>query len=969
MADTAQDPSQDQEFLKAPPARQHAYLMSADEDYAKSTPNRQQAYLDHVNGTHYTETGGTNVPDAPLPPDPVQAARPFGKAAHGGGTLPERQALYKEAGGPLGVPLVAGARALEGYANREDLEELQNAARGIVPQTPIPDEAGIAAPSPTMPKDTRSARFLARSGADALRLGAGFLTPKSLAMAAVAPIGLGRLVVGAEMARENAPALVRNAPGMLRGEPEATKNTLNAAAGLTAAGALGSAEIAEGAPGLKQAGKMASAPYRMIVKGEPPAMFVPKAPEAMRQAIQPGVRVPKAEESISIGGQRLQQIRQAQNIQIPEKGPEAMKAVMDLNREAKVQILGAIEDRMGPVAQLKPSTIDVAKAIRNSVDDITLEREPGAREAVERAVGIYEKEGGNAWTLRQMENRMHTLNNRLANIYSQVTPGEARVPVEAEIALAEAKALRTRIDEAVKTLSGSGVKELKREYGAQRDIEKSLARQYAVATRQKGATLWEGLAALRIAGDFTSPTALAVGTTGRMLKTLRDPGFLLNKAFQGPEAFSASPQIAKPPGVKIAGLLPQETGPRGVNDPTAGKQAGTRPGTTEGGIRIQPNATRILTPEREGDASKMASTLKPIFGRVEPEPPGVKIAGLLPQETGPRGVNDPTAGKQAGTRPGTTEGGIKIQPNATRILTPEREGDASKMASTLKPIFGRVENVPGAPGSAPPTPEPPPTLSKPPEKPNLPTLTKKGTAKAGALDPVKELQDLTIQMRDLDKKISGTKSAYTQKPMIARYRKLEARANELSPQRSEGGIGVSGEAEGVPRPGVGGATKTPAPVMKRDIPTIEEYEDKLRAGGMGAAEAYKKANDDIKAVSGEYTLPDAIAREARKRIEQTMSGEKPSLFRAKETPAKQNAPTLKPTSKAEQLKTYNSLTDEQRQAVDAQFEHLPHMPQLLREGRMQQLDKHGPAGTYLKERLARELLEDAKKPGREPGED
>lgn len=352
-------------------------------------------------------------------------------------------------------------------------------------------------------------------------------------------------------------------------------------------------EIARGA------GDIVKAPYRMVVKGQPPDFVVPAAPEAMRQAIQPSVRVPRAEESIGIAGPRMQQIRTERGIEIPEKGPEAMKAVMDLNREAKTQILGAIEQRMGPVADLKPDVSGVAKAIRNSVDDITLEREPGAKDAVERAAGTYEREGGNAWSIRQMENRMHTLNNRLANIYSQVTPGEARIPVEGEIALTEAKALRTRIDEAVENLSGAGVKELKREYGAQRDVEKSLARQYAVASRQKGVGLWPGLAALQIAGDFTSPSALAVGTMARMLKTLRDPGYLLNRSFHGPDAFEAAKPFGAAPGPNIRGLLPRGSLMQGPAPDTSGPVDIGKP-QVEWGTRALRKG--LLLPEKTGQA-------------------------------------------------------------------------------------------------------------------------------------------------------------------------------------------------------------------------------------------------------------------------------------------------------------------------------------------------------------------------------
>ena len=51
MADEVQDPSQDQEFLKAPPTEQHAYLMDSDPDYAKGSPEDQQAYLAHIHAT------------------------------------------------------------------------------------------------------------------------------------------------------------------------------------------------------------------------------------------------------------------------------------------------------------------------------------------------------------------------------------------------------------------------------------------------------------------------------------------------------------------------------------------------------------------------------------------------------------------------------------------------------------------------------------------------------------------------------------------------------------------------------------------------------------------------------------------------------------------------------------------------------------------------------------------------------
>lgn len=291
---------------------------------------------------------------------------------------------------------------------------------------------------------------------------------------------------------------------------------------------------------------------------------VPEAQKAMTQAIQPGVNIPKAQESISIAGPRMQQIRTARGIEIPEKGPEALKATLDLNREAKAQILGEIEKRMGPVADLRPNAKSVADAIRGSVDEITVERTPGAKEAVETAAKAYEKEGG--WTIRQMENRMHTLNRNLGRIYSQPVPGGVSIPVSAEMDLAEAGALRTLIDESVERLSGEGVKDLKREYGAQRDVEKALARQYAVATRTKNVPLWEGLAYLQAAGDFASGGVLGAAKAagkiaiGNRLQTLRDPGYLLNQSFHGPRPFKAAEPFGEftPPAPKALLPAPKE---------------------------------------------------------------------------------------------------------------------------------------------------------------------------------------------------------------------------------------------------------------------------------------------------------------------------------------------------------------------------------------------------------------------------
>lgn len=308
----------------------------------------------------------------------------------------------------------------------------------------------------------------------------------------------------------------------------------------------------------------------------------PEAQRAMTQAIQPGVNIPRAQESIGIAGPRMQQVREATGREVNNTGD-----ALELNRDAKKVVLKAIEDRVGPVADLQPDTSTVAKAMRGSMDNITRKQYGAAADAIEKRASVYD-EGGH--TFRDIENRIQTLNNHLANFYKQATPGENPVSMHAEADLAEVKELRDVLDKGVENLSGDGVKDLKREYGAQRDVEKALARQHAVTTRQKGAGLWEGLAYLHAAGELASGNLMGAAKSaatlaaGKRLATLRNPNFLLKQAFHGKDAFEAAeaiPAHAGPPAPH--GLLPKPATEAGFTQEDAS-------GSTRGGRYTTPAA-------------------------------------------------------------------------------------------------------------------------------------------------------------------------------------------------------------------------------------------------------------------------------------------------------------------------------------------------------------------------------------------
>jgi hypothetical protein len=665
--------------------------------------------------------------------------------------------------------------------------------------------------------------------------------------------------------------------------------------------------------------------------------------KALTQAIQPGVNIPRAQESMPIAGGRLQQVKNAGLVKDAEGNPiKGFKSNADLLqgvKAAKTYVWDNLEKRTGSVAKLQADTAPVADAMEKSISKRTAEQFPDLAKKVQARADTYR----GLKSFRDIENAIQDANDDLRNFYKRSSPTDSPITSETAATEAEVRALRTLLDEKVEALTGEGTADLKREYGALRDVERAAAKQHAIETRQKGATLWEGLAALRAAGDFVSGNMLgaakgaATMAVGRRLALVRTPGWLIDQAFQGTKAFAPSAEIAAPPGVKIAG----ELGPGPTVTPPPADKSGPNPDAEAPKVAEGTRASRLglLLPQK-------ASTT------------------LTPMERAPA----------TAAAPGTTESpAINIQPSANRVLTGEREGNASKAASTLKPIFGRVENAPGEPGSPPPPAEPAPKAGPTApvtEKPSPKPVTKAAKAAKPELKPESELNELRFQMRDLEKRINGTRDAYKMKPLIERYRKLESRRNELAPpkeevfgaasQRQKGG---QKRGEEVPTQGAAGAdVKTAAPTMKRGLPTPEEYEDKLYAGGMRAVEAHQQAVDDIKAVDGTYTLPDAAIEAIRARINKVMGTE---------AAPKTEPPTLKPIPRSERLKAYNSLSAQDKLGIDAQMEELPHMPQILREGRMAQLKQFGESGTYLKERLAREFLDDQKNRARErqPGED
>lgn len=371
--------------------------------------------------------------------------------------------------------------------------------------------------------------------------------------------------------------------------------------------------------------------------GERTGLRIPDAPKALRQAIQPGVNIPRAGESIDIAGPRLQQIRQAGRV-VGDTGTPILefKSPQDLLhgiKAAKRTVHVAIEERLGRVADLAPDTTPVAQAMESTIAGRTARQFPHAAARIRERAATYR---GNL-SLREIEESIQAANNELRNLYKR--PGVTDSPISADIAAtqAEVRVLRSLLDEKISKLTGQGVAELKREYGALRDVERATARANAVATRQKGATLWEGLAALHAAGDFVSGNVLGAArgaatlAVGRWLKILRDPNFLVEQAFQGKRAFTSAAPIPPTLGPQVKGLLPPGPIQLGMSqEPLTPLSAA--PPILE---RIPPGPTRPPSGAGRLDVTGLQDPRLATIVRNQPTPtpgPGGRLLGPAPEQ-------------------------------------------------------------------------------------------------------------------------------------------------------------------------------------------------------------------------------------------------------------------------------------------------------------------------------------------------
>jgi hypothetical protein len=258
------------------------------------------------------------------------------------------------------------------------------------------------------------------------------------------------------------------------------------------------------------------------------------------------------------------------------------------------------------------------------------------------------------------------------------------------------------------------------------------------------------------------------------------------------------------------------------------------------------------------------------LGRTDLQPPELKptsppVGGVpsrtLPpaggsQPSNPRavpGVRDPSFEGRPYGETNTATPPIEVQPNSTRILTPEREGDARRMASTIKPIMGTVQNVPGAP--------PGEAIQMGPQRP-APAATEG------------EFTDLPRNLEGVNVLPTSGRTMVTPRPrveVLPGFPELPT-GPPAAPGRPELKSGLPERAlpEINPRHPVTGAIQ----IGPSQLPTSYEYEKALTKNGMDSIQAHEQAIDDLKVIGNAKNYPEAASQMARQRIDRAMSGEK-----------------------------------------------------------------------------------------------
>lgn len=368
----------------------------------------------------------------------------------------------------------------------------------------------------------------------------------------------------------------------------------------------------------------------------------------------------------------------------------------------------------------------IAGSIRDTFTELDKQTKPGAVKAGEDLARFFDEK---TLTVGQMNDFVTQLNNdKAVSRFYDMSPNEQ---VAAELAdpslrakVATVQGLRQQMFDAIGETGGEqlgeGFREARKDWGALRSVENQV-RGARVPTPQP----WWTKAANTIRGSL-SPKGTDFWLRGSdTLFDFNNPDRLIPKAFNTLGKTDLQPPVVTPGRLPIGGvpgrLLPENAGPRGTGDPTAGNgvpsstpgAAGSMEhGTAADTIPIQPTSTRVVQGTSAGpgqgpladvkNSRGAASTIKPRQGKV------VNVAGTPPTDalaTQPPGTMAQTLGRppympgppidaEFADLPRDAEGTTVLPSSGRTIITPR---PAVEIMPELPMLNAGPPEAPGAP--------------------------------------------------------------------------------------------------------------------------------------------------------------------------------------------------------------------------------------------------------------------------------
>lgn len=235
------------------------------------------------------------------------------------------------------------------------------------------------------------------------------------------------------------------------------------------------------------------------------------------------------------------------------------ESAITANNVAKKQIWAQVQQRMQAAGQAG-ATIDgnaIADAIMQSVDKRTALKDPALAQRVQQFADTYRR----PIPVNEAEDFLQSGNAQLNGYYAKNKVGRQAALNDPETAstVFETDALRDALYNKIDQLSGPGASQLKKAYGALKNVGNALETQKLVYDRKAPTNMPEQLSYLKAGGKILTgnvPGGVKDIAVQRFLSEVNDQNAMIGRAFQKAQPAGPFPAPITP---RFAGLL--ERGP------------------------------------------------------------------------------------------------------------------------------------------------------------------------------------------------------------------------------------------------------------------------------------------------------------------------------------------------------------------------------------------------------------------------